>query len=184
MIFNISFPFMELFMTSMFKCFRKCIDKRCWTKKTSQKYKNEYISLYSSDIYPIEERYALIISIFWITVLFNCVIPVLNVIAALSIVLIFWIDKVLVFKFFKTPMNFDESLHRKFMKTLYIGLILHMVVSAFFLSEPNLIPKQSNFSNFDSFTSNNQRVNSLIQTYYIIPYVALLVLMIVYGLFK
>jgi hypothetical protein len=53
MIFNITFPFMELFMTSTFKCFRKCADKRCWCRKTSQKYKEDYISLYSGDVYPI-----------------------------------------------------------------------------------------------------------------------------------
>lgn len=54
MIFNISYPFMELFMTSVLKCFRKCVDKRCWSRKTTQKYKMDYINLYSSDVYPIE----------------------------------------------------------------------------------------------------------------------------------
>jgi hypothetical protein len=107
MIFNIMFPFMELLMTSVFKCFRKCVDKRCWCRKTSQKYKEDFVSLYSGDVYPIEERYALVISIFWITMLFNCVIPALNVIAALSFLLLKLVDKVLVFKFFKTPINFD-----------------------------------------------------------------------------
>lgn len=53
MIFNIAFPFMELFVASLFKCLRKCIDKRCWTRRTSQKYKIDYINLYSDDIYPI-----------------------------------------------------------------------------------------------------------------------------------
>ena len=47
------------------------------------------------------------ISIFWITMLFNCVIPALNVVAALSFLLLKLIDKFLVFKFFKTPINFD-----------------------------------------------------------------------------
>ncbi len=139
MIFNIMFPFMELFMNSLFKCLRKCVDKRCWTKKTSQKYKADYISLHSDDVYPIEERYAFLISIFWVTLIFNAVIPLLNIIAALSFLLLEIIDKVLVFKFFKTPSNYDESLHRKFLKTLYIGIILHTVASAFLLSEPNLI---------------------------------------------
>ena len=88
MIFNIMFPFMELFMNSLFKCLRKCIDKRCWTKKTSQKYKADYISLHSDDVYPIEERYAFLISIFWVTLIFNAVIPLLNIIAALSFLLL------------------------------------------------------------------------------------------------
>ena len=142
-------------MTSVFKCFRKCIDKRCWCRKTSQKYKEDFVSLYSGDVYPIEERYALVISIFWITMLFNCVIPALNVIAALSFLLLKLVDKVLVFKFFKTPINFDESLHRKFMKILYISIILHLAASAFLLSEPNLVPRGSNFSGLSALSSSS-----------------------------
>jgi hypothetical protein len=134
MIFNIFFPFMELMMHSTFKCLRKCLDKRCWTKKTSQKYKEGYVKLYSGDVYPIEERYALIISIFWITLLFNCVIPFLNVIAALSFMLLELVDRFLVFKFFKTPINYDESLHRKVLKVMFIAIILHMASTAFLLS--------------------------------------------------
>jgi hypothetical protein len=85
--------------------------------------------------------------------LFNCVIPALNVIAALSFLLLKLIDKLLVFKFFKTPINFDESLHKKFMKILYISMILHLASSAFLLSEPNLVPKGSNFSGLSALSS-------------------------------
>ncbi len=70
------------------------------------------------------------------------------------------------------------------MKTLYVSIILHLAASAFLLSEPNLVPKGSNFAGISSLNSNNQRVNTLIQTYYIIPYVILFVLLILYGLFK
>jgi len=185
MIFNISYPLMELLMTSVLKCLRKCIDKRCWSKKTSQKYKLDYINLYSSDVYPIEERYAIIVSIFWIVMMFGCVMPALYIVVAISTLLLVIIDKLLLFKFFKTPINFDESLHKKIMKTLYLGLILHLVASAFLLSEPNLVPKNSNFSQLSSLTtSSNQRLNTLIQTYYIIPYVGLFILMILYAIFK
>lgn len=73
-------------------------------------------------------------------------IPLLNIIAAISLILLQLIDKILVFKFFKTPLNFDESLHKKFMKSLYISLILHMISSAFLLSEPNLVPSNSSIT--------------------------------------
>jgi hypothetical protein len=172
-------------MASGFKCLRKCVDKRCWSRKTSQKYKVNYINLYSSDVYPIEERYAIIVSIFWILMIFGCVIPLLYIVVAISILLLVIIDKVLLFKFFKTPINFDESLHKKIMKTLYLALLLHLVTTAFLLSEPNLVPKNSNFSQFSSLTtSSNQRLSTLIQTYYIIPYVGLFILLLFYAIFK
>jgi hypothetical protein len=134
MLFNIFFPLMELLINTALKCMRKCIDKKCWTVKTSQKYKINYINLYSGDIYPLQERYAFVISIFWITLIFNAVIPLLNIIAAMSFLLLTVVDKVLVFKFFKTPANYNEELHKKFMKTLYVGLVLHMISTAFLLS--------------------------------------------------
>lgn len=54
MVFNIIFPIMELLITAGQKMFRKCRDTRCWKIKTSQKYKQGYISLYEGDVYPIE----------------------------------------------------------------------------------------------------------------------------------
>ena len=184
MIFNIAFPIMELFMTISLKCFRKCFDKRCWQRRTSKKHKQDYINLYEGDVYPIEERYALVIAIFWITMLFNCVIPVLNVVTAFSLLLLKPVDKFLVFKYFKTPINFDEELHRKFMKVLYLSIIAHLVSSAFLLSEPSLVPAGTNFSELSQFGSSDQRLNTIIQTYYIIPYVILFVILILYALLK
>lgn len=66
--------------------------------------------------------------------IFGCVMPALYIIVALSILLLVIVDKVLLFKFFKTPINFDESLHKKVMKTLYLGIMLHLAASAFLLS--------------------------------------------------
>lgn len=133
-------------MTSGFKCLRKCVDKRCWSTKTSQKYKTGYINLYSDDVYPIEERYAIVVSLFWIMMMFGAVMPALYIVVAVSVFLLVVVDKLLLFKFFKTPINFDDSLHKKVMKTLYIGVMIHLTASAFLLSEPNLVPKDSNFS--------------------------------------
>jgi hypothetical protein len=75
--------------------------------------------------------------------IFNCVIPLLNVIAAMSLLLLKPVDKFLVFKYFKTPATFDQELHGKFMKILYVIIIFHCVSTAFFLTEPNLIRSEA-----------------------------------------
>lgn len=66
--------------------------------------------------------------------IFGCVMPVLYIVVAVSTLLLVIIDKVLLFKFFKTPINFDESLHKKVIKTLYLALMIHLLTTAFFLS--------------------------------------------------
>lgn len=51
---NIMIPFMEMMFLSMLKCLRKCIDRRCYCRKTSQKTKKGYMELYAGDVFPIE----------------------------------------------------------------------------------------------------------------------------------
>lgn len=108
MIFNISFPIVELILTNIIKCFKKCWDTKCCLRKTSCKTKQAYIELFSNDIYPIEERYAFLISIILITLTFSCIIPILNIISALSLMLLYFSDRVLVFKVYQTPMNYGS----------------------------------------------------------------------------
>jgi len=54
MIFNISFPIIELILTNLLKCLKHCWDRKFGCRKTSCKTKAEYIKLFSHDVYPIE----------------------------------------------------------------------------------------------------------------------------------
>lgn len=143
MIFNISFPLIELALASLVKCIKRCWDKRLCFKKTSCKTKQAYIDLYNNDIYPIEERYAFLIAVFIITLAFSCVIPILYIIATMSVLFLYLTDKVLVFRLYQTPINYGPDLHKLIKKALYFGLIAHMMLSAVFLSQPELIVQGS-----------------------------------------
>ena len=134
MIFNIGFPIIELMLASVLKCAKQCWDRRCLCRKTSCKTKQEYVDLYINDVYPIEERYAFLIATILITLSFSCVIPMLNIICFLSIFLLYFSDRVLVFKLYQTPLNFGTELHRIIGKAIYLGMVAHMVLTAFFLS--------------------------------------------------
>lgn len=50
---NILMPFFDMIFVSLLKCFRKCWDRKCYCRKTSQKTKKGYIELYSEDVFPI-----------------------------------------------------------------------------------------------------------------------------------
>lgn len=171
-------------LANIVKCFKKCWDKKCCFRKTSCKTKNEYIKLFSDDVYPIEERYAFLVSILLITMAFSCIIPILNVICAFSLMLLYFSDKVLVFKVYQTPINYNAELHRIINKTIYIGLIAHMALSAFFLSEASLIAPNSSFLGKQALNSGNTRINSIISVYYIIPYVVLFLLFAGWSVFS
>jgi len=53
MLFNISFPLIELALANMIKCFRRCWDKKLCFRKTSCRTKEDYVGLFSNDVYPI-----------------------------------------------------------------------------------------------------------------------------------
>lgn len=108
MIFNIAFPIIELAFANILKCIRRCIDRRFCCRITSCKTKKEYIELYNNDIYPIQERYAFIMAIIIITMTFSCIIPILNLICGLSLMLLYFSDKVLLFKVYQFPVNYGH----------------------------------------------------------------------------
>lgn len=118
----------------MLKCIRRCIDRRFCCRTTSCKTKKEYIALYNNDIYPVQERYAYIMAIIIITMSFSCIIPILNIICGLSLMLLYFSDKLLLFKVYQFPVNYDNYLHKLILKTLYVGIVLHCLLTAIFLS--------------------------------------------------
>lgn len=96
-----------MIFVSFLKCIRKCIDRRCFRVKTSQKTKKGYLELYLNDVYPIESRYSDLIAMMFITLAFSSVMPVLYVITFLSIWFMFVCDKLLLFKVYQKPMNYS-----------------------------------------------------------------------------
>jgi hypothetical protein len=184
MIFNISFPIIELVMANIIKCIKHCWDRKCFCRKTSCRTKSEYIQLFSSDVYPIEERYAFLISIILITLAFSCIIPILYCICGISLILLYFSDRVLVFKVYQTPVNYGANLHKLISQVIYVGLILHFALSAFFLSEPSLVAPDSSIPANFRLDTGNQRINTILSVNYIIPYVAFFALFIGWSIFS
>lgn len=92
------------------------------------------MELFNNDVYPIEERYAFLIAIFMVTLVFACIIPILWVVCAISVYLLYLIDKMLIFKLYQTPINYNADLHNLLVKSLFVGITAHMGLSALFLS--------------------------------------------------
>jgi len=107
---------------------------------------------------------------------FSCVIPILNIIYTISIILLYFSDRVLIFKVYQTPVNYGPELHKLVNKTVYFGLIAHFALSAFFLSEGSLLAPFSFIPGSERLNSYNSRINVMIKTFYIIPYVIMFLL--------
>jgi hypothetical protein len=82
----------------------------------------------------------MIIATFAITMSLNAVIPLLNIIMLAFLLINIAIDKFSVFKVYKTPLNYQNALHKHMRKVFYVMFTMHFIVTPLLLSEPYLIP--------------------------------------------
>lgn len=177
--FNIIIPIADMIFVSFVKCIRKCIDRQCYCVRTSQKTKKGYLELYVNDVFPIESRYSDFIAMIFITMAFSSVMPILYIIAFLSIWFMFVCDKALLFRVYQKPINYSQDLQNKVFKFLYISLLVHCVSSFFILSEKHLIAANNNIT-----TISRGDIAGIIKTApYLIPYIVIFVGLGVWGVF-
>jgi len=106
-----------------------------------------------------------------VTLVFSCIIPILYVVLAISVFLLYLIDKLLIFKLYQTPINYNADLHNLLTKSIFVAIVAHMGLSALFLSEPQLVAAGSTIPESSQLDLKNDRINTIIHTYYILPYV-------------
>lgn len=139
--------------------------------------------MYSGDVYPVQERYAFLLSLLLVTLAFSSVIPLLYIICALSLFLLYFADRLLIFKVYQTPTNYGPSLHQIVTQVFFLGLIIHFALAAYFLSQPEMIAPNSTFQTF-TLSFANPRIKKMTSTIYIIPYVVLAGLFIAWFFLK
>lgn len=182
-LFNIVMPIFEVAIQSILKCFLKLIDTKCGKKRTSMVSKQSYKSLYSGIPFPIEERYAEILSLVILTFAYNCVIPLLNLVALFSFMFQYITDKIMIYCIYKKPPNYDQNLQRMIRKTLILCIIVHLVASLFLLQTEGVdISSGLSFSmgNLDNSIS----LKSMMTQIYIYPYLSFLAMIIIWIIFR
>ena len=121
---------------------------------------------------------------FFISMIFSGVIPILVPVTLISFVLLYFADKLLFFKYYQTPIQYRPKLHKAFLSFLYISVMLHFGLTAFFLAEPSLIASGAYFGSYSSVSSGSGRVDNMFRTGYILPYSIMFILMLVYAVFQ
>lgn len=71
---------------------------------------------------------------FIISMTFCGILPILIPVTFLSFFLLYYVDKVLLFKYYQTPIKYTQNLHKMFLKVVYLSLMSHFGLTAFFLS--------------------------------------------------
>jgi hypothetical protein len=122
---------------------------------------------------------------FFVSMSFCGIIPLLVPVTVVCLFLLYNADKILIFRYYQTPQNYTQTLHKAFIIVLYLSIISHCALTAYFLSEPNLIATSSYIPGTgSSVSSGSARLDNMIKTGYILPYLGLLALLVLFAIFK
>lgn len=111
MILEIGAPHFIPFCYLAYYGVRRAWDRGCTCdKRKSKKYlQSDYEELYTGPEFHLDARLAQIIAVTWTTFMYSPGLPILFIIAAINFFFIYWIDKWLILRFYRTPKNYDEQ---------------------------------------------------------------------------
>lgn len=79
----------------------------------------------------------------WATFIYSPALPLLLPIAVVNLIIIYWVDKTLVLRFFRTPRNYDESIIYKQIFFLKLTFPFHFIAGLILLSNNAILQSDS-----------------------------------------
>ena len=101
----------------------------------------------------MDARLAQIIAFTWVTFMYSSGLPILFLITAVNFVLIYWVDKWLVLRFYRTPKNYDELCINFSLEEIKLSFVFHFIIGAIVFSNKKILTSKGTGSSFiASFT--------------------------------
>lgn len=121
------FPHIFTLLQSIFLCLRRCADRRfSWnTKKTSKIIQTEYEDLYTGPEWILQVRYAQLLATIFTTFTYSPGMPALYALTFVIFFVQFWIDKWLVFNFYRKTPQFTKFLSGSVVRLLPLAVFVH-----------------------------------------------------------
>ncbi len=145
MIFNVYYPLLEFVMFWGLRFLFRCLDRGCkirndgTTKSTSIQ---GYINLYQGPLYFMHYKYSSILTISYITFMYGFGMPVLFPIAMLSFLILYLVEKLMLFYSYVMPPMYDERLSNDVLSKLQFAPILYVIFGYWMASNMQLISNE------------------------------------------
>lgn len=109
-------------------------------KRKSKKYlQSEYEELYTGPEFHLDARLAQIVAITWTTFMYAPGLPILFIIAGVNFFIIYWIDKWLILRFYRTPKNYDEQSIEFCINQMRWSFYFHIIIGGFVFSNKRIL---------------------------------------------
>ena len=130
MIFNTYYPILEAVLYWFLRWQGRCRDRGCRCpsaeETTKQKAIQGYLDMYAGPIYYMHYKYSSIMTITFITFMYGFGIPILFPIACVSFLVLYVVEKLLLFYGYRLPPMYDERLSEDVINKLQFGPVLYL----------------------------------------------------------
>lgn len=149
---NIILPILIEMGNSFYRTSLRYLDKRKGPFKLIKWWYNEpdrkshciseaqYIKIHAGPTFDIDVRYAKIMTIIWVTMMYGSGLPILFPIALFSIILIYMMDIYMLFYVYRKPPVYDADLHNDQIVIMERSVLIFLAFSTWQLSNNQLLP--------------------------------------------
>ena len=145
MIFNVYYPLLEFVMFWGLRFLYRCLDRGCKIRKdgtTKSTSIQGYINLYQGPLYFMHYKYSSILTIAYITFMYGFGMPVLFPIAMLSFLVLYFVEKLMLFYSYVMPPMYDERLSNDVLSKLQFAPLLYVIFGYWMASNMQLISNE------------------------------------------
>ena len=135
---NVIMPAIDLLDWCTAGCSR-CCDRGCSfdKRKTKRFLQSDYERVYTGLPQLFTVRYAMIIATWFMIMLYSLAMPFLYFAGIFIYTSLYWVDKTLFVKFYKSPPRYDTAITRRVFFLLEFGIILHFMMGIYMVSNPD-----------------------------------------------
>ena len=90
----------------------------------------------------MDYKYSSMLTIVFVTMMFGSGIPILYLISAVFFFVTFWVDKILIFYYYRKPELLDENLALRTLRWFKYALMLHVIGAALMYSNSDILPEK------------------------------------------
>ncbi len=117
----------------------RCCDRGCrFDKRNTKRFlQADYESVYKGDEIEFTVRYGMIIATWFMIMVYSLAMPFLYFAGIFIFGSMYWTDKCLFVKFFRSPPRYGTEITRRVFFLLEFGIILHFMIGIYMVSNPD-----------------------------------------------
>lgn len=151
MLINCLTPHVSKVAMALIACSRRCFDRGCKLSykpdhekgetelRTKKVLQQDVESLYIGEEIASFYVYAQFFTTLWSVLTYSSGLPVLYPIAFLNYLVLYWVYKILLIKYYRKTVSFNQDLPNFSIYFFKVGIVMHIIMGAFIFTNKNVL---------------------------------------------